>query len=397
MPDYYRILGLPSGVVIACLFVVLSSFDKHKLFMIRKKDAITCIIPTALMCIPYIVHGEYTTAIKCIIEYTLVFLFLCRYFNTKERIVEALDVLITVAFITCFFGIFEFATRHSLFGGLYSGVSTDLGPNLQMRGLFARCEATFGHAITYAIYLSICALIDSVFIIKTRRSKYKLYYVIMVVTLFMTMSRAPIILFVFGQLLLLYLFGFEKFIKIIFKATICLISVFAIVSVFIPSVLSTVQYMLNIVLAIFSENAALQVGNIQNANPFEYRLGLLSVIPQYIRQALLFGRGSSMSFTFQMLGHTYYSIDNAFLVWLFRYGLFGLFGNLIYFICIIIFGCKQGKNDDFMKLFSVIAMIYFLNLFSVAQMGEYKLWIIIFSIAYNLFRINRNIQVSYTE
>lgn len=388
MPDYFRLLSLPSGAVVACLFFALSCLNKDRLFTVRKKDAITCGIPTALMCIPYIFHGEYSTAVKCIIEYMFVFLLLCRYFTTKARVIEALDILVTVSVVMCFFGMFEFATGRSLFEGLYSGVSTDLSPALQMRGPFARSEATFGHSITYAIYLSICALTDSVFIIKTRKKKYKFYYIVLVATLFMTISRAPIILFVFGQLLLLYMFGFDKFIKTLFKAIICLGFAFAIVSAFMPSIFSTVQYMFNIVLAIFSENAALQVGSIQNANPFEYRLELLSVIPQYIRQAWLFGRGSSTSFEFQMLGHTYYSIDNAYLVWLFKYGLFGLLGNLIYFIDIFIFGCKQGKKDGFMKLFFVIAIIYFLNLFSVAQMSEYKLWIIMVSIAYNLYRLN---------
>lgn len=389
MPDYFRILGLPSGAVVACIFVILSCISGRNMLIVRKKDAIIATAVTMIICIPYIYHGEYTTAIKCVVEYFLVFLALCRYFCTKERIIEALDIVVTIATLTCVFGLFDFCTGKSLLWCFYNGTTTDLTPALQIRGVFARSEAMFGHAITYAVYLSMCALIDSVFIFETKKRKYKVYYCILTLTLFTTMSRAPIILFIIGQLLLTYMFGFTKFIKTLAKAGVGLALGLVFISSIFPNAFSIMQYMWNLLLALFSEDAALQIGNIQNANPFEYRLELLKIIPKYIQESWFLGRGASLSFTFEILGHTYYSIDNAYLVWMFKYGLIGLLGNMVYFFYLAVMGLKQRKHTDIFKMFLVIDIVYILNLFSVAQMSEYKLWIVLFTIAYNLYRVNK--------
>jgi len=332
MPDYFRIFGLPSGAVLASAFVLLSFLNINNLFIIKKRDASVALAVTILLCTPYVVHREYTTAIKNFIEYALVFLMLGKYFKKREQIDQSLKIIITVASITCFFGLFEFVTGKSLFTPFYSGVSTDLSPTLQMRGAFSRSEASFGHAITYAIYLGMCALLDSMYIIKTNRLKYKVIYILLVVTLFTTMSRAPIILFVFCQLIVLYLFGFKKLISTVIKVVAGLMIVGGVIFVMAPSLFSNFQYMINVVLAIFSEGAASQVGDIQNANPFDYRLKLLEIIPQYIKGSLLFGHGISLSLNFSILGHTYVSIDNGYLVWLFRYGIVGFFGNSLLFV-----------------------------------------------------------------
>lgn len=68
------------------------------------------------------------------------------YFNSRERVEEGLEVLMNTASVMCFFGLFDFFTKRNLFSFIYSGNATDTTPDLQMRGIFARSEASFGHA-----------------------------------------------------------------------------------------------------------------------------------------------------------------------------------------------------------------------------------------------------------
>ena len=272
-----------------------------------------------------------------------------------------MDVIVTVSFIMCFFGLFEFITHISLFTPFYSGVATDLNPTLQSRGIFARSETSFGHAITFGIYIGFCSLIDTLLFFITKKKKYVFFLIVLVVTLFSTVSRAPIIIFVISEMIMLYLFGFTKLIKTIIKVSFILASGVLVLSLVFPSVFLSVQTIFNMVMGVFSSEFAESAGDYQNADAFLYRVELMRVLPSLISNNWLIGMGSALNFRFYMLGHYYRSIDNAYLLWILRCGVVGLAGFIIYQINIIINSFKVKSHSQISRYLWPISLFYLLN------------------------------------
>lgn len=384
MPDYFRIFGFPSGSFLACLFVFLSFLVNKKLLTVRKEPFVLCFISSVLICSPYIYNREYSTAVRLFIEYFFVILILCEQFINEKEIINAFEIIVSVSLITCFFAFFEFLTKTSLFTFLYSGVQTDLSPALQTRGSFVRSEITFGHAITYAIYLGFCTLLNSYVIAKTKKRKYIIIYIVQLFALLTTISRAPIITFVISQAIILYMFGFKKFINIVIKILVIFSLMLFVVSIILPNFYDSTQNIINIVLGVFSKESALKAGDFENADAFKYRIELLKVLPSFINDSWLVGHGASLSFNFRMLGHTYRSIDNAYLLILLRYGMIGLIGYFLLPFVLVVKCMKNFNKSQVAMVFFVVIIFYLLNLFSVAQMAEYKIWIIILSLGISL-------------
>lgn len=381
LPDYFRIAGVPSSTVAAILYVI-AYLIIHKFRISYSKRTARFFLLVALMVVmPVMYHGEFKTVIKLFVECGIAPIILCDSINNNLSIEKILDLLTTVCLVTCFFGIFEFFTKTTLLTPLFNGSETDLSPALQIRGTFARAEATFGHAISYAIYLSACALIDSYFIVIGKKGCYKVKYVITVLTLLFTVSRAPIIIFIATQLLMLWLYNYRTAVKAILGATVVLLIVAGASFYLSEELFDNISGIVTMVLAVFSEKAAIKAGKFNNSDPFAYRFELLNVIPQYLRGNLLFGNGANLSFRFKMFGFTYYSIDNAYLSWIYRYGILGLVGNL----CFLLKGlqvCFKNRKCKIYVLFFGVLLVFALNWCSVAQMFERKIFIVIFCLIY---------------
>lgn len=389
-PGFFKIFGFDSGVILTFVFCFLFVLFRVKTPIRIKKTNISFVSRYLFfLMIPLIFHGEITRLIRVLFEYGIAVLIMLYNFDSKKKIDKAINTLIVVATVMCFFGIYEFFFGNNLFSFLFNGSALDLSPDLQMRGRFARSETTFGHAITYSIYMSFIGLLASYRCFVKKQRKYLLPYIFIVLNIILSISRGPILFFLVSQVILLYFSGLKTLVKTIGKAAIIVLLSFMLLSWILPSFFEGIRGILIMVLAVFSENAAQQVGYITNANPFTYRLELLKVIPHYFKGYLLFGHGGSERVMFSMFGLNYYSIDNAYLAWIMKYGLVGLMGHLIPLYIIIIRTMSQRKKHNEYAPFIAISVDYLLNLFSVAQMGEYRVWILLFSLIISCINLTK--------
>lgn len=384
-PGYFKIAGLDSGVVISLVYsfaYMLCKLSERTELQISKRVLILIIVDIFFLSFPLLIDGESSRFIRSVFEYGILIICLYDYVTSENKAEEILNIIVCVAAVFGVIGIFEFITKTSIFMPLdnSSGLARSLGPGLQVRGNFVRSETTFGHAISYAIYLSFCGIIALQRILTTHKLIYKIEYLLILTGLFCSISRAPIIVFIVIQVFMLVLYGKKRVIEYCVKAIIAIATSLLLLWLFASNVFKQLLTVFDMVLAIFSESAAQRVGDITNANPFIYRLGLLKVIPNIIRGHFFFGNGSYHQITFSMFGYTYYSIDNAYLAWLVANGLFGLIGYILPIIVVLYVGVRTHFISSG-KVYLCISILYIINLFSVASMYEYKIFLILYSLA----------------
>lgn len=318
-PGYFKIAGLDSGVALALGYAFVYLICKvleGESFRVSKRILRLIVTALLLIMIPLVTSVDVPRIIRTAIEYGVIPIYLYDYADDQNKIRELFDCLILVAAVMSIIGTIEFFTKTSIFTALYnSGNRADLAPDLQVRGNFVRSETTFGHAISYAIYLSFCGLIALQRVLTTPKRLYCIEYLLILLNLILTVSRAPILIFFVVQLVLLGLNGRTQLIKYCGRVAAVIAIVIAALKIVAQQFFEQLQSIFDIVLAVFSESAAKRVGDVSNANPFEYRLGLLKVIPPIIKNKLLLGNGSFYQIHFSLFGHTYSSVDNAYLTW----------------------------------------------------------------------------------
>ena len=119
---------------------------------------------------------------------------------------------------------------------------------------------------------------------------------------------------------------------------------------------------------------------------FAYRFEMMRILPQIIKGDILFGIGTTSGLVFRIGSHYQTSIDNQYLYSVVVNGLFGLLSTL-YWIVAPIFANRK-KNDSF-AFWSRMAMIaYAINLFSVAEMNEKRIVLVLIALIY----ANKNLE-----
>ena len=402
LPAYFRIAGIPSYKVVAFLYFLvyaMASFKGKKLRVKKSFFYIICII--LFLRIPgQVVHGNTTEVFNIILEYVVILIPLLDYHDCKEKIEEGLHVLLNVSMPMAFMGIFEFLTKASLFAYLYNGNGTEASPELQMRGIFARSEASFGQAIPFAIYLSVNAFIALYFYNKKNDKKYLYMLFVLIAAQFTTISRAPILIFIFMLAVYMKMLGKQQLLKGVL-VSIGIIAVIMIGSYFIaPSLYNSITFIFNVLLGVFSENALARAGEFSNSNPFTYRLALYSISLNLIKGKALFGTGQAINeFAYGSFRYTntlHFSIDNAYLSTLVTNGIFGLLATVYEIVLAIKATFSRRKSDKLYLFFLMATVLLALNWFSVAKMGTARIWLILFAmiLAVSKFKANNNEEYS---
>ena len=398
LPNYFRIAGIPSYKIAAFLyfiFYLMASLGKRGLRLNKRYFTIICCI--LLIRLPgQLYYGNYSEILNLIIEYVLVMVPLLDYHNNKERIEESLHWLLNTSIIMCFFGIFEFITKTNLFSFIYNGNGTEVSPDLQMRGIFARSEASFGHAIPFAIYLSINALIALYYYDQKKDKKYLYKLLTLVATLLMTISRAPILVFILCVTVFMKMLGKHHLVKGIIIGSGSVVAVLIGSYFLAPNLYNGISFIFNVLLGVFSENALARAGEFSNSNPFAYRLALYSISLSLIKGHTLFGTGQAINEfaygSFRYTNSLHYSIDNAYLSTLVTNGVLGLLATIIEVVIGITYTFKRRKEDTIYILLMIITVLLSLNWLSVAKMATEKVWIIIFALILSTTRLKTTAQ-----
>ena len=390
LPDYFRLINIPSQLFCSLLIILLYFFLPSK--SINKtglKMAFIYFIPYAIVLAS---HGEAISLIRVFIERVVLFIILASILENKETYSHFVDTLLNLSIVEGVLGIIHFMFDFNFFS-LFSNtldenfIDSNYGAGTQYRLGFPRIEGSFSHAITYGIYVSLIACLCLWRYNNSKKTKYILIYWLMALNLLLTISRMPIIVFVSSQILYLFLLSPAKAFAISLKIFLFSIVILFITYIAFPVIWETLFSMISMVLAVFSDTGLSGISSFNQDSAFSYRAEMLRVVPKLVKDHMLLGIGASQMADFKFLinGSIQRSIDNQYLYFFVLYGIIGIISVILRVFIVLFFDKKKFQTEPLLNRFStyrnLMIYIYALNLFSVAEMEEYKFVTVLLALA----------------
>lgn len=384
LPEYFRIGGYTVYqfiIVGAFLWTCVNGIKKSKLRFYSKY-----ILPILLLSV--VVNGyykEYSSFISILITPVMAIFVIFMLLKDEEDCDNALKFLVVVGLFMGLTGFVEFISGYNIFSLVETADLGAMGPSAYYRNGMIRIEQSFGSAITFGLYmLFVNAIAFSMISISQgkQRKRYLLCYVITFPIVFLTGSRMPILTLVLLQVLFFMRSKMSKKVAVIIGLLFILF--FDLVN---GGVLYTyISKYSSLVVQLFS-------GDTTDTSS-SYRLALIPTLIPYIKNKFWLGYGNSFmnNFTFMYDGHSHYSIDNGYLSNLMAHGVLGLLRTLWPMLCGCVLATKMLKRKDkrgyyFLSMY----IVYLMNIFSVAQMGERKICFTLVAVqmAYEYFEIKK--------
>ena len=394
IPEYFGIAGI-SALKLMCLSIVIISaalLGISKLnFSTYKKVSIAFGIWLFIMLLNQILRGnivEYGYEILC---YYLVGLVAIKCLNSRERFIWAIDLLIISAVVASIIGIIESFTSFNVFQLLNTlGADISLQP---LRFGFRRIISFTYQTISFCNYcmFALALIFYRITITKKKnlKIKYIIAYIIVLVAAILTLSRSCLLCIIFSQLLLLYLCGYKTFIKIFVLIMICLLIIAGVASLISSDFFDFLQNISYMLLAIFDENYASLLGNIDGTGIGD-RADLFDWVWSSVKDYKWLGKGGTAEFSYSYQAYsgiysytqTKTSIENQYLNLLYHYGILGLFSMVWVYIQLFVQAIKQAikgtgsweQKISFSKLSAVIFFTYLVSFWAVHQIDEKRIF-----------------------
>lgn len=135
-----------------------------------------------------------------------------------------------------------------------------------------------------------------------RKQKYGIAYAIVFIAALLTLSRSILICIIISQLILLYLCGYKVLLKrILIITTVGMLAVI-ICSMVLPEIVNVLQNVAYMLLAVFDDNYATMLGNIDGTGSGD-RKELLKWVWESIDNKWI-GMGGSAEFTYSLTEHS---------------------------------------------------------------------------------------------
>lgn len=392
-PEYFRIGNINSPYIfLACIVIVFTLF-LHKIF-IEKHVLLFTFAVFFFQFIPLLISNQYSQIILTFLERVLLVLIISSTVDNKKDLHDLINILIIVSLIESITSIIHFVSDFNVFSILSNTTDTAvLGSDTQYRNGMPRVEGSFGHAITYAIYVSISAILALYMYTKTKQKKYIYVYILLLLTLLCTQARIPTLIFILVQICYIMSFNYKKAINILVKGLVASTIFCILLYIIIPESIKPIYDMF---LQMFSSESLNGIKTYSDSSPFAYRFEMLRVIPSLLHNSWIFGKGNLMSnFSFVIGNHNQTSIDNQYLYSLVANGIFGFASTLIWIFGGIVLSTKKKISMEFQPFLLMIFVLYALNLFSVAEMNEHRMVVLIIGILFSCIRISK--KTSCTE
>lgn len=375
IPEYFRVGGYPVLVFLPIIPFFVLGFGGRKIKIPKSFKKV--LLPLLLIAIlSYGRHGEISSFFRYVTTVVMTVLVIGNYIKDDDDIYRSLSVLAYVGLIMCLLGIVEKITGFNIF----SLIETDASQSAKasIRGGIARVELSFGTPIVAGLYMIFINAIARILVKDERTSKnkkYVLYFIIVMtfVITYWTDSRMCMMTIILMQVLFFMRNRWSK------KVTTGIVILFILA---IDFAMQGILYQfygkyLTLIGSIFSSGSG--TTDVTAA----YRFQLFPTLIPKIKDSLLFGYGSDYmnQYTFSIWSHTYYSIDNMFLDVLMRHGLAGLILVLTPIVYSIVLSYKLMRKKNMVGYhFFCLFVIYLLNLVSVTQLGEQKIFYTLFGI-----------------
>lgn len=325
---------------------------------------------------------------RILVEYVFLIYFLVLRVKDKKELDKCVDVFLFSAFIICLFGIYEFISLENVFTNLGgSRAEFEMIANTSfIRSGLRRVYGPFTHPLAYGLYLAILLPIGIVKFMDEKDKVKKILYLIasafLLLNLFLTMSRGPILYF-FASLFV-YIITLDKQKRNTFlKIALILVLVIAILLVtgLIPESVSK---------GVYSLFASL-VGNVDaddfggNDDAIMPRLRQYAVAWREIEKSPLIGNGLAYlrttklyDFYYKLFPYKPYvikTIDNYYLIKLMETGFLGLITQMMLILAIVIqclINLYKKVNLTFSRIMIFIMLYYHVSMVSVDELNTIK-------------------------
>lgn len=261
-----------------------------------------------------------------------------------------------------------------------------------------RSSVTFGHPINFGLFQSFVSILCFYRLNTSINSKLKKWYIISyiisVISLFLSVSRLAICMYLVVQLILLRQIGFKKLIKYL-----CFVCILIIILFSFSNILNFgISDLVNDFWISLLETIGL--GNINQTSEavvgFGNRFDLYKWVVDSIGDNIILGMGINAEFSYKMYDwFTKTSIEVQYLNIFYQFGLFGLIvlifsyaNSLKYFYKQMNVKSKYEKKITFTKVIFITFLVYYICLFGVQETDTTRIYCELIALGISYVRIN---------
>lgn len=398
LPSYFGLSGWPVYTFLGLISSILLLGVTRKIRLYKEIKIL--LFAYVCMIVPVIRHQELVSVIFFCVDILLI-VSCINCINSRDTLEKLIDIIIFAAIVLCILSYMEVIFDFNIFSLIENTDSVGgMGSVAQYRFSYRRAESSFSQSIGYAIYLTFASSFNFYKICTIKRNKrYVLYHLLITLAVILTFSRVPMILYFALQLYFLYIKGFKEGVKKTIGIIITLLLVI-IISSALNFQITIIQDAINMILAMFDSETSSRIagsfGN-DNLNGWAYRLVLITELPRLLGSRWLLGGGQVFANGgFYTSLYKVGSIDNNYMTVLFRYGLIGLMGKMLYIISGLassrkLCKAKEYKGIIFGRITLATLVVYLINWISVAELRESRMVLlyIIICVSYKIVSIEK--------
>lgn len=377
-------------IVILFAFGLCILIRKGKLSISNTMISIPMIVYFVLVEIISFQYLQFSTGIGFFIDTVLFLILMYNLLQTEQDFHMFIDVFLLFLTIYTILGILECFTGFNIWDLV---TSTDLQ---RFRYGLYRSNGSSTNFTNNAAFLMLCLPIVGWKLQQeeVQKRKYAVIYGLVLLNILATLTRSIILCIIGLHFIWLVKLGLFKFIKKHFMPILIAIAV-AVLIANIPAVSDFLKQFIDMFIAIFDDETANEISASfgSNANGTGQRLLLYSWVYEAVKDKIFFGLGPNHLFEYAWKTETgksmiKSSIENQYLVHLYRYGIAGLMSYLFMIINIIsrLWKNKENGPDEegnrltlgFMMLTTVL--VYFTSGLFFAASDDFRMLFLLLSI-----------------
>ena len=302
--------------------------------------------------------------------------------DSKEKLIQALDIIVTTSAIVALISIIGVFVGNNFFYSLNTVNREMLMANYSRLGML-RAEAGFGHAVYYGAYnVMMIPIIMYLIENKGKSLKYTICLILCVVALVLANSRGSLL--VFGVMIIYMLIKkrankLKKYLPFLTLGAMGILMIFIIR----PDTIELVGNIWTSITNVFSSDAVEIEEYGTNTNGVDSRIMQLSQLTWTSKNNFFFGLGASAqnrdAVKYLNTSGEWVTINTFDVGYIAIFCQYGFIGSIAYFvlyitILMIIFS-KKYKHDEIMKMFRYIFIAYLLCMLSITGVRS-AFWVI---------------------
>jgi hypothetical protein len=336
------------------------------------------------------IHLQFSTGIGYIIDSCLILIIIYNLLQKEQDINKFMNVFLLFLTIYAALGILECLTGFNIWDLVRSA-----GYQRYRFGLY-RSYGSSTNFTNNGAFLMLCLpiVVWKMQQEKVHKKRYAVIYGLVLLNILATLTRSIILCTIFLQFIWLLKSGMVQFIKQHFLQVMAAAAA-VVLLVSIPVVYNFLNQFISMFVALYDYETANEISDSfgSNANGMGQRFLLYTWIFEAVKNKILFGLGPNCTFEYAFTTLTgkrmiKTSIENQYLVHLYRYGMAGLFSYLFMLISIISRLWKNVENNltgkggkcTFGFMILTTAFIYFISGLSFAASDDFRMLFLILSL-----------------